>query len=85
MVGKRNKKQHIQASSVSWIEQLAQKINVPFPPKGEGWITIKQAMEALGVSEATCKRILKKNNASRKKFRSILECGRNMVVWYYKI
>ena len=85
MASKRNQKSDIQTSSVSWLTELAQELNVTFAPEGEGWATMSQICEATGRDHQNIRKLLKKRNAEVCKFKAVTTGGKVMVTPHYRI
>ena len=85
MASQRNKERNIQTAGVSWLNQLIEEVNVPFPPKEEGWYTMAQICEAAGRDHQIMRRVLKEKKAECKKFRSLTSDGKSMVCFHYRI
>lgn len=83
MASKRDKKQHISAPSVNWLEQLAAEINVPFAPPG--WFTISEICEQVNRDHQTVRKLLKKRKAEMKQFRHIAKNGKTLITMHYKL
>lgn len=85
MVSKRNKDKHVQASNLNWINKLAEQINPPFPPDGEGWLTLGEVCKKLDRGTTVAANLLKKLKAEKKKFLHIGVDGRRIVLVHYRI
>ena len=85
MVSKRNKDKHVQTASVDWVKQLADEINPPFPPEGEGWYTVGQISEMIGRPITSTANALKRKKAEKKKFLHITVDGRRIALVHYRI
>jgi len=85
MASKRNQKSDIQTSSVSWLTELAQELNVSFPPEGEGWATMSQIVEATGRDHQNIRVLLKRRNAEVRKFKAVNSNGRVIITPYYRL
>jgi CTP-dependent riboflavin kinase len=83
MASKRDKKSDIQAPPVSWLDQLAQELNVPYAP--EGWHPICVIAEKLELDHQSVRRILKKRNAQSRVFRFATKQGKIIKTPHYKL
>lgn len=85
MAGKRNQKSDIPASGVGWITKLAEQVNVPFPPPGEGWLTLGEVSKLLNRGLTATTGALRRANAETKRFSHIGSDGRRVVLVHYRI
>lgn len=85
MASKRNQKSDIQTSGVNWLTELAQELNVGFPPEGEGWATMTQICEATGRDHQNIRVLLKRRNAEVRKFKSVNAGGRVIITTHYRL
>lgn len=85
MASKRNKDKHVQTSSVSWINKLAEEVNVPFPPENEQWLTATEVAQHLNRGMTAALNALRKANAEKKRFSHIGVDGRRVVLVHYRI
>ena len=83
MASKRDKKQDISAPSVSWLEELAAEINIPFAP--EGWFTMAQICEFVERDHQVVRKILKDRKAEQKQFKHTTKTGKIIVTVHYKM
>jgi hypothetical protein len=83
MVSKRDKKQDVSPSSVNWLDQLAQELNIGKAP--EGWFTISQICEKLGRNRCFVERILKEKGAEKRLFISISSDRKQFRAVHYKL
>jgi IS30 family transposase len=68
---------------MSWLDQLAQEINIPFAPGG--WYTVAEIAQKLDVDHQTVRRILKKRKAEAKTFRAECSDGRILRIPHYRL
>jgi hypothetical protein len=85
MVSKRNKDKHVQTASVNWITKLAEEVNLPFPPKGEEWLTLTEVAEKLNRGLTAATNVLKRAGAEKKRFSHIGIDGRRVTLVHYRI
>jgi hypothetical protein len=85
MASQRNKKSDVQASGVGWLTELAQELNVSFPPDGQGWATMAQIVEATGRDHQNIRVLLKRRNAEVRKFKAVNAGGRVIVTPHYRM
>ena len=85
MAGKRNKNRDVPAANLGWLKQLANEVNVPFAPEGEGWATMNQICEAAGRDHQVVRKILKQKNAEVRKFRAVTSEGKVIVTNHYRV
>lgn len=85
MAGKRDKITDVQAPGLGWLAALAQEVNIPSPPPGEGWATMTEICDATGRDHQCMRIILKKRNAEVRSFRTLTENGKTMVTPHYRI
>ena len=85
MARQRNQKSHVPTPAVSWINKLADEINVPFPPKGEEWYPICEIAKMVGKSHSVVAGIMKRKNAEVKRFTHIGIDGRKVVLIHYRM
>jgi hypothetical protein len=85
MASKRNQKSDIQTSGVGWLTELAQELNVTFPPEGEGWATMAQIVEATGRDHQNIRVLLKRRNAEMRKFKAVNAGGRVIITPHYRL
>ena len=85
MAGKRDKNGDVSAANLGWLKQLANEVNVPFPPEGEGWATMSQICEATGRDHHFVSRLLRIKKAEAARFRSVTSDGKTLVVKHYRV
>ena len=85
MARKRNQKSDVQAPGVGWLTELAQELNVSFPPEGEGWATMAQIVEATGRDHQNIRVLLKRRNAEVRKFKAVNAGGRVIITPHYRL
>jgi hypothetical protein len=85
MAGKRNQKSDVPPSGLNWINKLAEEINAPFPPDGEGWLTLTEIAAHLGRGLTSAITALRKAKAEKKRFSHIGIDGRRVVLVHYRI
>jgi hypothetical protein len=85
MARKGNQKSDVQAPGVSWLTELAQELNVSFPPEGEGWATMAQIVEATGRDHQNIRVLLKRRNAEVRKFKAVNAGGRVIITPHYRL
>jgi hypothetical protein len=85
MASKRNQKSDVQAPGVGWLTELAQELNVSFPPEGEGWATMLQIVEATGRDHQCIRLMLKKRNAEIRKFKALTTGGKVIITPHYRL
>lgn len=85
MASKRDKKPDVQAPGVGWLTELAQELNVSFPPEGEGWATMAQIVEATGRDHQNIRVLLKKRNAESRKFKALTTGGKVIITPHYRL
>jgi len=85
MASKRDKKSDIPTPAVGWLTELAQELNVTFPPEGEGWATMAQICEATGRDHQNIRVLLKRRNAKVRKFKAVNAGGRVIITPYYRL
>lgn len=83
MAGKRDTKSDVSPSSVNWLTELAQELNVPYAP--EGWYTVSQIGEVLGVDHQTVRRLLANRKAEMKIYKCLVKNGRTIRTQHYKL
>ena len=64
---------------------MAEEVNVPFPPPGEGWLTLTEVAEKLNRCMTAATTALKKAGAERKRFSHIGIDGRRVVLVHYRV
>jgi len=64
---------------------LAEEINAPFPPEGEGWLTLTEVAAHLGRGLTSAITALRKANAEKKRFSHIGIDGRHVTLVHYRI
>lgn len=85
MAGKRDKKPNVQTSGVNWLSKLAEQVNLPFPPEGEGWLTLTEVAEKLGRGLTSTTTALRKVKAEKKRFSHIGVDGRRVSLVHYRV
>jgi len=85
MAGKRDQKSNVPPAGVSWISKLAEEVNVPFPPDGEGWLTLTEVAAHLGRGLTSAITALRKANAEKKRFSHIGIDGRRVTLVHYRV
>jgi hypothetical protein len=85
MASKGNKDKHVQTASINWITKLAEQVNLPFPPKDEGWLTLTEVAEKLNRGLTAATTALKKAGAEKKRFSHIGIDGRRVALVHYRI
>jgi len=85
MASKRNKERNIPPSSISWLQQLVDEVNVPFPPEGQGWYTMSEICEQTERDHQIIRKILKDKNAESRKFKFARTDGKIIVTTYYRM
>jgi hypothetical protein len=83
MVSERNKKQDIQTSTLSWLEQLAEEVNIPEAPLG--WYTLSQITEKLNRDRNFVMRLLKEKNAQKQYYMMRKSDGKLTKLIHYKL
>lgn len=69
---------------MSWISKLAEQVNVPFPPEGEGWLTLSEVAAQIGCGQTKAITALSKANAERRRYMHIGSDGRKVVLTHYR-
>ena len=85
MAGKRNKITDVPPPAVSWLTELAQELNVSFPPEGEGWATMSQICEATGRDHQNMRTLLKRRNAETRKYKAVTADGKVIITPHYRL
>ena len=85
MAGKRNEKRDIPPTNLGWLKQLADEVNLPYPPEGEGWSTMAQICEATGRDHQVIRRILREKKAESRKFRAVTPDGKWLITKHYRL
>lgn len=85
MASKRNQKSNVQTSDLGWISKLAEQVNLPFPPPGEGWLTLTEISEKLGRGLTSTMTALRKAKAEKKRFSHIGIDGRRVALVHYRV
>jgi hypothetical protein len=85
MASKRNQKSDVQTSGINWLTELAQELNVSFPPEGEGWATMLQIVEATGRDHQQIRVLLKRRNAEVRKFKAVNAGGKMIITPHYRL
>ena len=85
MASKRDKISNIQTPGVGWLTELAQELNVSFPPEGEGWATMAQICEATGRDHQNIRILLKRRNAEVRKFKAVNAGGKVIITPHYRL
>jgi hypothetical protein len=85
MAGKRDEKRDVPPANLGWLKQLADEVNVPFPPEGEGWATMTQICEAANRDHQVMRKILRDKKAETRKFRTATADGKTVVTMHYRI
>ena len=85
MASQRDKKRNVPPANLGWLKQLADEINVPLPPDGEGWATMMQICEATGRDHHFVSRLLRQKKAEVAKFRHVTADGKCLVTKHYRV
>ena len=85
MAGKRNEKRDVPPANLGWLKQLADEMNVPFPPEGEGWATMTEICEAAGRDHQVMRKVLRQKKAETRKFRTLSADGKCLVTTHYRL
>ena len=85
MAGKRDQKSNVPPPGLGWLKKLAEEVNTPFPPEGEGWMTISEIAAYLGRGLTSTATALRKANAEKKRFSHIGVDGRRVVLVHYRV
>jgi len=64
---------------------LADEINAPFPPDGEGWLTLTEVAAHLGRGLTSTTTALRKAKAEKKRFSHIGIDGRRVILVHYRV
>jgi hypothetical protein len=85
MAGKRNKKSDVPPPAVSWVTQLAEELNIPFPPKDAGWFTFSEIQRQINKGPTGTKTIISKLNLEKQNFMHIGIDGRRIIRVHYRL
>ena len=85
MARQRDKKSNFPTAGLGWISKLAEEVNVPFPPQGEGWLTLSEVAEKINRGMTAATTALKKAGAEKKRFSHIGIDGRRVVLVHYRV
>jgi hypothetical protein len=85
MAGKGNKESNVSPPGLGWISKLAEEVNTPFPPEGEGWMTISEIAAYLGRGLTSAATALRKAKAEKKRFSHIGVDGRRVTLVHYRV
>ena len=85
MAGKRDKKSNVSPPGLGWISKLAEEINAPFPPEGEGWMTLSDIATHLGRGLTVATNAMRNAKAEKKRFSHIGIDGRRVVLVHYRV
>lgn len=85
MARKRNQKSDVPPTGLGWISKLAQEVNVPFPPPGEGWLTLTEVATQLNRGMTAALTALRKAKAETKRYSHIGIDGRRVVLLHYRV
>lgn len=83
MAGKRDKKQDVPSPALSWLEQLAQEVNVP--PAPPGWYTLSEISEKLNRDRCYVQRLMSEKKAEKKHFMARRSDGNMIRLLHYKL
>lgn len=78
-----NKKSDVQTPVVSWIEQLADEINVPYAPPG--WYTLGEISAKLDRNRQFVVRLLESKKAEKQYFMARRGDGNRVRMIHYKL
>lgn len=85
MADKRNKGRGISAPSVEedWLSKLAQEFDIK--PAPEGWYTLAQIIQKLGIGRTATQAILAERNAQKARYYRVTPDGRKVLQVHYKL
>ena len=85
MADKRNKGRGIQAACVEgdWLSKLAQEFDIK--PAPEGWYTLAQIIQKLGIGRTATQAILAERNAQKARYYRVTPDGRKVLQVHYKL
>ena len=83
MARKRDKAPDVQTPVVGWLEQLADEINVPFPPAG--WYTLVEIATKLDRNRQFVERLLESKKAEKQYFMARRSDGNRVRMIHYKL